>query len=352
MLPEPTLRPDAVDHYAALLADDRWPGEMMCLTVVRGLSVEEALARFDGVNTGREVTLAEAGQASATAFPDDLPMVVADDLDGWVVLAEDNGFHGSMPEVLSRLSAGTVAASAFWNVNMLSQVALAHDGEVVDSFDPVVDEPPAEGPMEPFVRGLDFEGPTCESALAFLERVSGVRVPIDWASRPHPASVIGGFQWLDLSSGAGWVTDLAPRVHAASRPQVRAVATLAAVSACETAGVDDPVVLDSLAQDVDSLSVSGRADLRSRLMRHTQEVYQQALRLRWDRCRPSADETDRRNADRSAEYGLVTRAHAMAAAHGRLMDDPVRGLGLAMANACQVDKPGWPALRGRLTQAL
>lgn len=36
----------------------------------------------------------------------DLPLVVADVLGGWVVLAEHNGYHGPMPEVLCRLSAG------------------------------------------------------------------------------------------------------------------------------------------------------------------------------------------------------------------------------------------------------
>lgn len=350
MLPEPTVRADAVDHYAALLADNGWPDEMMCLTVVRGLSVEEALVRFDGVATGREATLVDAGRAAMSAFPEDLRLVVADVLDGWVVLAEHNGYHGSMPEVLSRLSAGTVAASAYWNVNMVSQITLAHDGAVVDDFDPVTDEPPAEGALEPFVRGLDFEELTCESALAVLERVSGVRVPIEWASRPHPASVIGGFPWLDLSDPVKWVEVGAPGLHAAlstaGGAQLRSAATLAVTSACETAGVDDPVVLDSLARDADSLSAAERTDLRERLANRAQEAYRQALTLRWDRCRTSA------SSDLPTEHGLVSRAHAMAAAHGRLVDDARVGLSLAVANACQIDKTTWPDLRDRLAQAL
>jgi uncharacterized protein DUF6461 len=366
MVPEPTVRTDAVDHYAKLLADDRWPGEMMCLTVVRGLSVEEALVRFDGEATGREATLIDAGTAAIAAFPDELPLVVANALDGWVVLAEDNGYHGSEHEVLTRLSAGTVAASAYWNVNLHSQVASAHDGEVVGAFDFVGDEPPNTGAMEPFIRGLDFTDPErmCAAALAFLERVSGVRVPIDWSSRPHPASVIGRFEWLTLSSAAGWLADIAPRWHpdltAASGRQVRAVTTLAAAWACEAAVVDDPVVLDSLAADVDALPAAERAERRERLARRTRDEYRQALRLRWDRCRPSGtdnitalrSEVARRNADRSAEYGLVARAHAMAATHARLVDDSGLGLALAAVNACQIDKPNWPALRGRLAQAL
>jgi hypothetical protein len=42
----------------------------------------------------------------------------------------------------------------------------------------------------------------------------------------------------------------------------------------------------------------------------------------------------------------------MAATYARLVDDPGPGLALAAANACQIDKPNWPALRDRLAQAL
>ncbi|WP_433261160.1 DUF6461 domain-containing protein [Actinosynnema sp. CS-041913] len=367
MLPEPTTEVDAVDHYVALLADAGWPGETMCLTVVRGLPVAEALIRFNGEATDREVTLVDAGQASTAAFPDELPLVVADVLDGWVVLAEDNGWNGADLSVLARLSeGGTVAASAYWNVNLLAQVALAHDGEVVGAFDFVIDEPPAEGAMEPFIRGLDFTDAErmCAAALAFLERVSGVRVPVDWSTRPHPASVIGRFPWLNRSGATGWLTDMAPELHAglstASDAQVRAVTTLAATWACETTGVEDPAVLDTLARDVDTVPAAERAVLRERLAERTREEYRQALNLRWDHCRPLGlekiaalqGEVSRRNADRSAEHGSVARTHAMVAARGRLMDDPRVGLGLAVANAYQIDKPGWPALRDRLTQAL
>lgn len=75
------------------------------------------------------------------------------------------------------------------------------------------------------------------------------------------------------------------------------------------------------------------------------QAYRQALHLRWDRCRPSA------SSDVPTEHGLVSRAHAIAAAHGRLVDDPRVGLGRAVANACQLDKTTWPALRDHLTQA-
>ncbi len=366
MLPEPTVRADGVDHYGELLAADGWPSEAMCLTVVRGLSVEDALIRFDGMATGREATLVDAGRASVTAFPDELPLVVADDLDGWVVLVEDNGYHGADPAVLSRLSGSTVAASAYWNVNLATQLSLAHDGEVLGAFDFVSDEPPTEGVIEPFIRSLDFADPErmFASALAFLERVSGVRVPFDWASHLHPASVVAGFQWLALPGADGWLEINAPELHAAlstaGGPEVRAVTTLAAVSACEAAGVDDPALLDSLTEDVDALPAAERADLRERLARRTREEYRQALHLRWDRCRPLdldpiaalQSEVSRRNADRSTEYGLVARAHAMATTHSRLLDDPRLGLALAVANACQIDKAGWPAFRDRLTQAL
>ncbi|OKI29072.1 hypothetical protein A6A25_30450 [Saccharothrix sp. CB00851] len=124
------MRPDAVDHYVTLLADDgALPSEAFCLTVVRGLSVAEALTRFDAPPSGWTTTLADAGPTSVAAYPDELPLVVADHLDGWTLPAEDNGYHGAQEEVVATLSVGTVAASVHWNVEFDSN--LVPDGDLL-----------------------------------------------------------------------------------------------------------------------------------------------------------------------------------------------------------------------------
>ena len=113
-------------------------------------------------------------------------------MDGWVLLAENNGWHGAKTSVLQRLSAGTVVASAFWNVNLDSTISLARDGQVLAAFDFVIGRKlPAA--LAPCLDGLEFTDPyrmTAET-LARVERVSGVRLTAEWATARHPVSAIG-----------------------------------------------------------------------------------------------------------------------------------------------------------------
>ena len=94
----------AVDHYFGLLSADVLLSDSFCLTAVRGLTVDEALERFDAYPGWAVADLAELGERANTAYPDELPTVMADEVDGWVLLAENNGWHGATPSVLRRLS--------------------------------------------------------------------------------------------------------------------------------------------------------------------------------------------------------------------------------------------------------
>ncbi|MET1072791.1 MAG: DUF6461 domain-containing protein [Umezawaea sp.] len=350
-LPDPTVRADAVDHYAALLDGGALPSDALCATVVRGVPVDEALVRYDGFADGREAALAVAGETSVTAFPDRLPLVVADHLDGWTVLVEDNGFHGSRPGVLARLSAGTVAASAYWNVDFDSLLSLARDGRVLAATEFTDGRPAGDGGMAPYLDGLDFSDAhrMCAVALAFLERVSGVRLPADWSTRVRPASVVVDPDEFVVDSG--WLSLNAPALLAAGRTTSRASAALAATRACAAAGVDDPEVREALAAEVDP-------ERRAALVARAREDYRSALVLRWERCGPidrsqDADgdlrtPAERGYADRSQEDGLVARAHAVGAVAALHADDPVDALSSAAYNARQADRRGWPALRDDL----
>lgn len=338
----------AVEHYAELLASGALPSDALCLTAVRGLSTAEALARFDAAGTTRPTTLADAGAATTNAFPDQLPLVVVSEHDGWVVLVENNGFRGAVPRTLARLSEGSVAASAYWNVDFDSALALARDGAVVGSYEFTIGGDPPPGPLAPLLDGLDFEDATvlCASALAFVERVSGVRLDADWAAAAHPTAVVDP---AGPAAPAGWLAVNAPEVSAALPGA-------------------DPAVLRDLASEVaararaatgaDPASEHERADDLAALSR---AAYHRALELRWDRCTPP-DEVDpiarlraeqvRRRADTTEEHALVARSHAYAAARAALAPNPADAVAEAVVHACWADRPNWDSLRAALAARL
>ncbi|MFF5213486.1 DUF6461 domain-containing protein [Streptosporangium sp. NPDC000396] len=62
--------------------------------------------------------------------------IAAFEADGGVVLAEPNGFAGTLDEVIARLSKDTAAATVFYNVNLDQQFVYAEDRVVVTAFEP------------------------------------------------------------------------------------------------------------------------------------------------------------------------------------------------------------------------
>ncbi|GMA32068.1 DUF6461 domain-containing protein [Litorihabitans aurantiacus] len=57
-----------------------------------------------------------------------LPWGVVAALEGGVVVIEPNGWVGSTPEVLASASVGGLAVAVYWNVNMLTEIAIVEDG--------------------------------------------------------------------------------------------------------------------------------------------------------------------------------------------------------------------------------
>ncbi|GGL02652.1 hypothetical protein Sme01_19730 [Sphaerisporangium melleum] len=157
-----------------------------CLTFVRDLDPEEALRRL-GV-TPRPVTAADlATPETITAGP----------AIGGCTLLEVNGFAGTLTEVVRRLSAGTVTAAVFVNVNRDQQFVFAADGRAVTCFEPDgSDERWGDDPDRLLPQMLALGMPTKEdeaeaaldddegddpiiTALALAERATGVRVTRD-----------------------------------------------------------------------------------------------------------------------------------------------------------------------------
>ncbi|MEU4513871.1 DUF6461 domain-containing protein [Nonomuraea wenchangensis] len=142
-----------------------------CATFVRGLSPREALARL-----GIDVL---DGDDEEGEFDEGL--ICARPAEGGTILSESNGFAGTLPEVLQPLSAGTVTASVFVNVNLVAAFDHYADGRNVLTFDPLFggDE---DGLPEDFLANRaelelagDKPGGGLAAALLLAERLTGVR---------------------------------------------------------------------------------------------------------------------------------------------------------------------------------
>lgn len=134
--PEPPL---VVPPYQDHVWVERDPviSQASCVTVVTGLSAEEVLRAFGADPASRPWREEETRQSAGLR-----QWVSVREVDGVVIAFEDNGFQGSLGDVLRRLSARGRAASMFWNVNALTRLSFARDGEVLVGFEPGTAVPP------------------------------------------------------------------------------------------------------------------------------------------------------------------------------------------------------------------
>ncbi|GAA2087530.1 hypothetical protein GCM10009801_50600 [Streptomyces albiaxialis] len=350
LVPEPTVRADAREHHTALVREcGVWFGR---LSVVRGVPVGEALARCGGTDVGT-ATVAHVRECGINAYPDTLPVVVADEQDGWTLLLEPDGAHGTAAEGLDRLSAGTVAASVEWgDIDQESSLALAVDGRVLAGFASdrgTAPEGPDPDAVAPFVTGLDFDVPGGEEAalLVFIERVSGVRITAQWIGERHRAAALVARDAFEPAFPRTWLDAAAPEV-AASLPGLGATeryatAAEAAAGACRDAGVTGTAALRLLEADAAALDERERARRRDELADLALELSRRVLVMRWRRCQPP-DETlpigerlrlrmAQRDTEPVAERALQAQAYALGAAAGSLADDPSDAVALALRNA-------------------
>lgn len=117
--------------------------EAYCVTFAQGLDDREAMRRFGG----------DLSQARLIQ-PDDWQVIAAlralgeviqvGRYNGWAFVYEDNGFRGTLQEVLCAVSARTVAVSVFCNVNAVARFCYAEDGTIIAHFDPL--DPPFADP--------------------------------------------------------------------------------------------------------------------------------------------------------------------------------------------------------------
>lgn len=115
--------------------------EACCVTFAQGLDEAELLRRFGG-----DLSQARSIRSDDWETVEELQLfgevVQVGWCNGWAFAYENNGFRGTLPEVLRSVSARTVAVSVFRNVNAVTRFCYAEDGTIVAHFDPI--DPPFE----------------------------------------------------------------------------------------------------------------------------------------------------------------------------------------------------------------
>ena len=83
-----------------------------CITLVGPPDAEGVVRGFGGdLSEARPMSLAAVGMPTV-----DEPTVAVREVGEWLLVVEVNGWQGSRPEVLRRVSAGGRAVSVYWNV--------------------------------------------------------------------------------------------------------------------------------------------------------------------------------------------------------------------------------------------
>lgn len=124
--------PDSAAEVAAFSwVQDTVIGEAACVTLVRsGDPAHVARALGGRVRRSRRANLTQAAEDLGGD-----PVVAVRSVDSWVLAVEVNGWQGSRPEVLRRVSQGTRAVSTFWNVNGVTRFSYAASGQVMTAFE-------------------------------------------------------------------------------------------------------------------------------------------------------------------------------------------------------------------------
>jgi uncharacterized protein DUF6461 len=156
--------------------------EAYCFTAVVGLDPDETVRRLGGD------PLAAQNRTFDECFwvAEGPQWTLVDRVDPGVLVAEHNGWRAE--EAAESLSRGARLACFFRNVQAVMHFVYAVDGRVVAEFDPLVGRLARCEAIAPELDGLRFGLFAAESsALALLERLTGVRVRPTWLATRHPA---------------------------------------------------------------------------------------------------------------------------------------------------------------------
>ncbi|OPG11400.1 DUF6461 domain-containing protein [Microbispora sp. GKU 823] len=197
-------------HYRKLLREEPWLEVAMCWTVVvphdhRPFSVADIGFRVSG-GTRHEVH--EAAPLEALPYDDGVHPMTVEPAASAVMMFENNGFLGSLPEVLRRLSRDGRVCGVYWNVEGDNRLSYAADGRVLVGLDAMFwDEWAGDdfAVLEPELRAMTEllsgdEDDWQAAAMTVVELVTGVRLTGEWLSGAHPYLT---FQWPVAVEAAG-----------------------------------------------------------------------------------------------------------------------------------------------------
>ncbi|MEV6108799.1 DUF6461 domain-containing protein [Streptomyces sp. NPDC051940] len=197
---------DAATAHDYLWFEEEFPSlaEAYCLTLVRGLTPQEALEAFGAQprDRGRGVrTVEEFAYEAWNTHDGQQGYVAAAALGDWTVAVEPNGYLATLDSVLDRLSAGRTLVSLYRNVNAVTAFRWYEDDEVRLDFDPLFaydrDGSEAEAVADD-MRAVGFElredaDPVYDlvggATFALAERITGVRVTGEFL---ETAGFVGG----------------------------------------------------------------------------------------------------------------------------------------------------------------
>jgi hypothetical protein len=151
-----------------------------CITLVGPPDAEGVVRGFGGdLSAARPMSLAAVGMPTV-----DEPTIAVREVGEWLLVVEVNGWQGSRPEVLRRVSAAGRAVSVYWNVNATTRFSYAVSGRLLTAFEAMTPgrrfgaDPDA---LETVRSGLPWAtGDWVPLLLALAARVTGVPVRPEW----------------------------------------------------------------------------------------------------------------------------------------------------------------------------
>ncbi|HSA52210.1 MAG TPA: hypothetical protein VLH10_19155 [Yinghuangia sp.] len=168
----------------------------LTISVIAGRSEEEAVAAFGGTRAPRRImTFRQIGDLLAIPEAGSFHPMLIVRAGSCIVTMENTGYHGSIPEIARRASAGGGRFfSAYWDMHGDRQVMYAEDGRVRALFDPVGGNRTPAGSTVPLPRWAEGVRPEPAapgaSCLALMERAMRVRIDRNWMRQPLSAVIL------------------------------------------------------------------------------------------------------------------------------------------------------------------